>query len=515
MATKEAQRQFIERVGALAAADMRASGVLASLTIAQAILESGWGTSELSTKANALFGIKADGRWPGRVYSKETKECYDGVSYTTVTALFRAYGSWEESVNDHSDFLVGSARYAAVIGERDYREAAEAIKAAGYATAPDYAEKLVSLIERYELTAYDGTLSKEDHAMRLYLSPSNQPHNVYTGVSTTEKAEMEAVAKKVKTILDGQYEVETVMANLNLGISYGERPTECKNKGCDFYLAIHSNAGGAGAAAGAVGFYHPNGKNAKALATALVKELDFICPVKSNRSSSVVNGMNAFNGQGYGEIRSPMQLGVPSALIEVNFHDNSTVAKWIVNNKDAIAAAMVKAIVETFGIKKKSSPGGAAPEQSEEKPSGGLYYVQAGAFRERTNALAHAAKLKAAGFDAILKTADGLYKVQTGAYSVKANAEAQVSKLKAAGFDAFATVNGGSIAASPAPPAKIAQVGSTVRLKSGAKTYTGGSLAGFVYERDHIISELKGDRAVITYGGVTVAAVHVSDLILK
>lgn len=443
---------FIQTVGDAARKDMEKSGILASLTIAQAILESGWGTSELAQNANALFGIKADSRWSGKAYSKETQECYDGVNYTTVTALFRAYGSWDESIADHSAFLLTESRYAAVIGEKDYKTACRAIKAAGYATAPDYAEKLIALIESYELTAYDGDMQKEDKPMRLYLSPSNQPHNVYTGVKTTEKAEMEAVAKRVKTILDNQYEMETVMATLDLGISKSERPAESKNKGCDFYLAIHSNAGGAGSAAGAVGFYHPDGKNAKTLATALVKELDSICPVKSNRSSSVVNGMNAFGGQGYGEIRSPMQFGIPSVLVEVNFHDNATVAKWIVNSKDAIAAAIVKAIVDTFGIKKKATQGGGEkPQQPEDKPVGGsaLYYVQAGAFSKKENAEALAKSLKAAGFDTMLKTADGLYKVQTGAYSVKANADAQVKALKAAGFDAFVTTNGGS--AAPAP----------------------------------------------------------------
>lgn len=64
------QRKFLAMVGTLAQADMQKSGILASLTIAQAILESGWGTSELATKANALFGIKADARWSGRAYSK-------------------------------------------------------------------------------------------------------------------------------------------------------------------------------------------------------------------------------------------------------------------------------------------------------------------------------------------------------------------------------------------------------------------------------------------------------------
>lgn len=151
------QKSFIERVGKLAAADMEKSGVLASLTIAQAILESGWGKSGLTVKANALFGIKAGSSWKGKVYSAQTQECYDGATYTTITALFRAYDSWAESVADHSALLTGMARYKAVIGERDYKAACRAIKAAGYATDPNYADKLIQLVESYGLTAYDGT----------------------------------------------------------------------------------------------------------------------------------------------------------------------------------------------------------------------------------------------------------------------------------------------------------------------------------------------------------------------
>lgn len=177
------QTAFIGLVGPLARADMQKNGVLASLTIAQAILESGWGTSELAQNANALFGIKADSRWGGRAYSKDTKECYDGVNYTAVTALFRAYDSWEESVSDHSAFLLAGSRYAAVIGEKDYKTACKAIKAAGYATAPDYAEKLISLIERYGLTAYDGA-EQEENAMAL-LTP-NETYQM-NGVIVSEK----------------------------------------------------------------------------------------------------------------------------------------------------------------------------------------------------------------------------------------------------------------------------------------------------------------------------------------
>lgn len=167
MALTQEQQDFIVKVGAAATKDMKQSGVLASLTIAQAILESGWGKSALAAKANALFGIKADSRWSGKVYSTATKECYDGVSFTTVDALFRAYDSCEDSITDHSAFLVGSSRYVAVIDELDYNNACTAIHKAGYATDPTYAEKLISIIESYNLAAYDTATGKEENKMNL------------------------------------------------------------------------------------------------------------------------------------------------------------------------------------------------------------------------------------------------------------------------------------------------------------------------------------------------------------
>lgn len=157
------QKNFIKKVGALASADMKKSGVLASLTVAQAILESAWGKSELATIGKALFGIKATKTWKGKVYCKDTKECYDGVNLVDVkNAAFRAYDSWEESVEDHSAFLKANKRYKEVIGETDYKKACEAIKAAGYATDPDYVEKLVKLIEDYELTEFDGAAVNQE-----------------------------------------------------------------------------------------------------------------------------------------------------------------------------------------------------------------------------------------------------------------------------------------------------------------------------------------------------------------
>jgi LysM repeat protein len=143
---------FIAKVAALTKADTR---VLPSLTIAQAILESAWGESGLTEKANALFGIKATKSWKGKCYSAKTKECYDGVNMVDEVAAFRAYDSWADSVADHTAFLCKYSRYKPVLAAKDYKTACKAIQAAGYATDPAYASKLIALIEKYNLNQYD------------------------------------------------------------------------------------------------------------------------------------------------------------------------------------------------------------------------------------------------------------------------------------------------------------------------------------------------------------------------
>ena len=170
---------------------------------------------------------------------------------------------------------------------------------------------------------------------------------------------------------------------------------------------------------------------------------------------------------------------------------------YLYNRHGAIAAEVNKRLGASAAEPEKPSTG-----------SGTLYKVQTGAFKQKSNAQALEKKLKAAGFDTYIVNTGGYYKVQVGAFSKKANAEVMLAKLKAAGYsDAFITTGNGGMAAS-------VKAGSKVRLKQGAKTYDGKSLASFVYNRDHIVKEIKGDRAVITYGGVVVAAVRLSDLTL-
>lgn len=134
--------------------DMQKTGILASLTGAQALIESNKGNSGLTQKANNLFGIKANGTWSGPYVEMNTKENYNG-KLVTVKAKFRAYGSWEESINDHSNFLLVNKRYANLRGVTDYKTACVLIKQDGYATSATYTQTLINTIEKYNLWLWD------------------------------------------------------------------------------------------------------------------------------------------------------------------------------------------------------------------------------------------------------------------------------------------------------------------------------------------------------------------------
>ncbi|NBI88081.1 hypothetical protein D3Z47_18580 [Lachnospiraceae bacterium] len=162
------EKEIIAKAGALFTADMKQSGIPASVSFAQFILESGYGKSELAQNANNVFGMKkslSGNTWGGSawdgisVYTKKTQE-YENGAYVTVTADFRKYPSVEKSIADHSAYLLGAKngsrlRYDGLKGCTDYRKAAQIIKDGGYATSPDYVEKLCSIIERWNLTQYD------------------------------------------------------------------------------------------------------------------------------------------------------------------------------------------------------------------------------------------------------------------------------------------------------------------------------------------------------------------------
>jgi len=145
------KQQFISLIKDGAIEGYLKYNILPSLTMAQAILESGWGKSHIS---NNLFGIKAGTGWTGKTVTKETKEYING-KWITVTAKFRAYDSFAESVADHAKLLGEAARYKAVTQAPNYCAACRAVYEAGYATDPQYPQKLIAIIEQNGLYQYD------------------------------------------------------------------------------------------------------------------------------------------------------------------------------------------------------------------------------------------------------------------------------------------------------------------------------------------------------------------------
>ena len=175
--TAQAQRKnaryvdYINQYKDLAISHMKDYKIPASITLAQGILESGAGTSQLARKSNNHFGIKCGSSWRGpsvRHTDDAPNEC------------FRAYKHAQESYKDHSLFLTNGARYAFLfkLDIADYKAWARGLKKAGYATDPSYANRLITIIEDYELYKYDkeGVYTKRQIRKNPWLL---NPHEVF------------------------------------------------------------------------------------------------------------------------------------------------------------------------------------------------------------------------------------------------------------------------------------------------------------------------------------------------
>lgn len=144
---KYSATEYIERFKSISISEMNLYGIPSSITIAQGLLESGNGNGSLAREANNHFGIKCNSDWKGKTILKDDDIKDD---------CFRVYNSPEESYRDHSEYLKRK-RYSALfeLDKNDYKGWAYGLKQAGYATNPQYAELLISIIDRYQLYQYD------------------------------------------------------------------------------------------------------------------------------------------------------------------------------------------------------------------------------------------------------------------------------------------------------------------------------------------------------------------------
>jgi flagellum-specific peptidoglycan hydrolase FlgJ len=199
---------YVERFKDIAVEEMMKSGIPASITLAQGMLESASGNSTLAREANNHFGIKCHAGWTGKTILKDDDAAGE---------CFRYYNSAEESYRDHSEFLKRS-HYAFLfdLDRDDYKGWAKGLKKAGYATNPRYPELLISLIERYGLDRYDKeetVLAKVNREERVLAQIAEKP------VETKAEAAIPAVAMKVYEVAAG----DTLYAiSRKVGISVDE-----------------------------------------------------------------------------------------------------------------------------------------------------------------------------------------------------------------------------------------------------------------------------------------------------
>lgn len=396
--TKE---EFIGYIGQIASRDWQARRIcLPSVVIAQAILESGWGESELATKANALFGIKKNG-WTGETYVKPaTEQRADGHYYIVDDTEWRAYEDWEQSIVDHNDYLAtrektkGVLRYKEIIGNSDYKAVCQLLKDCGYATSLTYPQKLINLIETYELTRFDKVVNN----MKIIAIDAGHGRNTagkrvtLNGYpDTREWALNDRIADRLEQML-ADYECKVIRVDDTTGandISLVNRVGKANSANADIYISIHHNAGiHGGSGGGTVVYYYSNDIKRRDQAQKLYNFITDETKLYGNRSQQVIK--NAFYVL--------KNTRMPAFLIENGFMDSTKDVPIILSEShaDKTAEGTRAFVVQELALIKKLV---------EEKPTDGkVYKVQVGAYSLKTNAETMQKKLKAAGFDAAIVT---------------------------------------------------------------------------------------------------------------
>lgn len=387
------QNKFIELVAKEAVKDwLERKIMLPSVVIAQAILESGWGKSELAVNANALFGIKKNG-WTGAVYVKvATEQRQDGSYYQIENTEWRAYSSWNESILDHNDYIAtrvlpkGGLRYEAIIGNTDHKEVCKLLKECGYATSLTYPDKLLNIINTYKLTKYD---SGAGHMLRIAIDAGHGLHTLgkrclkkLDSKETREWTLNDRIADKLERLLVS-YNCEVLRTDDTTGakdVSLANRVKAANDWGADVFISIHHNAGINGRSGGGTTVYwysseEERERQCEALYDAVIAKTG----LKGNRATPV-------NKKNFYVIKN---TSMPAFLLENGFMDSSTDVPVILSEEhaDKTAQGLLDFLTAEFGMSKKESI---------------LYRVQCGAFHNKGLAEALKRKLEADGYEAVI-----------------------------------------------------------------------------------------------------------------
>ena len=457
------EKAFIEMIGPLVQKDMQESGILASVTIAQACLESGYGTTDLAEKANNLFGMKKslsgnnwESVWDGKsTYGKYTKEQDDYGNERTVWAEFRRYPDIQTSIKDHSCYLTGAMngdkkRFDGLVGEKDYRKAIQIIKDGVYATDVNYVDKICNIIKNHKLTEYDEV--EEEITVKLKLEKKYMTNNP----CYKRGARRTPIGIQLHTIGCAQGTAEAVRESMN-------RP--------DYEAAV--NAIVDADVEGHVLLTLPDWMRSWAdggygndnLYTFEIGESDhmrytgganYTVTNEEKFKADILRGYRtavafcAYLCQQHGW---DPQAKLPSGLYLISSHDEgrraglSTAHVDPTHVWDRLGLSMdgfrsdVKAAMEGEDISIDTPQDDDKPSTP---PSGDTWYkVQCGAFKDKANADKLCKELQNKGIDAFVRLIGNWYKVQFGAYEKKSNAEKMRQKLVKMGYAAFVATSTG------------------------------------------------------------------------
>ncbi len=242
------QQAFISLIKDKAVELQTTHNILASITIAQAILESGWGTSELFQNANSSFGIKWSEGCGYDKYLVNTKEIENGQEIT-VQAYFRKYTCLEDSIKDHAVFLQ-KERYKNLLGDTNYKTVANNLYADGYSTSQEYPSKLIKLIEQYNLSQYDSVSSTkninnegDDVKMKIGLRAGHSDNCIGAVGIVDEHSQMKLYYEAVKSVFEA-YGHTVIDCNSNgstASAELSEGATASNNANCDLFISLHMN----------------------------------------------------------------------------------------------------------------------------------------------------------------------------------------------------------------------------------------------------------------------------------
>lgn len=394
----EAQLKFIEEVAVYVKRYAPQYGIkVYSPIIAQAILESAWGTSDKVQSGQNYLGLK----WRNNrmaisndYFEAPTAEQKADGSYVNIMSKFCKFRNMGECVLGYFQWT-NISNYANLKGVTEPRTYLENIKADGYATSLNYVDNLMAVIDRYNLTQYD---EKEVKKLIIAIDAGH-------GLTTSGKRCMKAldpnetrewwlnnrIADRLEVLL-ASYDCKIIRVDDTTGakdISLADRVKKANNGNADVYVSIHHNAGANGGTSGGTEVYYYSSKaERKNQATALYNTLINYTGLKGNRSTPVKK--YAF----YVVKNTKM----PAFLIENGYMDSQIDTPIILTSGHAekTAQAILRFLVEQFGLKQTE-----APKAPTEKP-GTLYRVQVGAYSQKANAEAMQKKLKASGYDAII-----------------------------------------------------------------------------------------------------------------